>query len=307
MTKTWGRITKNGSNSWGYSWPNSKPEDYDVVFNNMSSDADFCKTMGITLIAGRDIDIYTYPTDSTALLLNEAAVERMGLQSPIGAQIISGKGTPYQQISTVVGVIQNFVSQSPYAKIEPLLIQGPASWFDFIHIRLNNNNNLLSNIDALKTIIQKYNPNYPMELQFADDAYAKKFVQQKRTAKLTALFSSLAIFIACLGLFGMVSFATIQRQKEIGIRKVLGASISGIIHMLSRDFIKLVLIAAIIASPIAWWIMNQWLQDYTYRTTIHWWIFLLAGIVSLFIALMTISSLAIKAARANPADSLRDE
>ena len=307
VSKTWGRITRNGSNSWGYSWANSKPEDYDVVFNNMSSDADFSKTMGVALVAGRDIDVYTYPSDSTALLLNEAAVKRMGLQSPIGAQVITAKGTPYQQIGTVVGVVQDFIFQSPYANIEPLMIQGPSAWFDYIHIRLNHAQNLLSNVKAIKAIFQKYNPNYPLDLQFADDAYALKFVQQQRMAKLTAIFSSLAIFIACLGLFGMVSFATIQRQKEIGIRKVLGASISGIIQMLSQDFIKLVFIATIIASPIAWWIMNQWLADFTYRTTIHWWIFALSGIVAIIIALLTISSLAFKAARANPVDSLRDE
>src|SRR5690606_36981879 len=133
------------------------------------------------------------------------------------------------------------------------------------------------------------------------------FAQQKRTATLTALFSGLAIFIACLGLFGLISFATIQRQKEIGIRKVLGASVMGIATMLSKDFLRLVILAIIIASPIAWWIMNRWLQDFVYRIDIPWWTFVLAGVLAVLLALLTVSILAVKAARANPVNSLRDE
>ncbi|MGB3066133.1 ABC transporter permease [Sphingobacterium thalpophilum] len=307
MTKSWGRISRSGSNSWGYSWPNDRPEDYDVVFNNMATDVDFTKTMGVKLIQGRDIDIYTYPSDSSALLLNQAAVSKMRLSTPLGTQVTVAKGTEYQRTYQVVGVIADFVWQSPYQDIEPMMIQGPIVPANYLHIRLNTAKSLLANIEAIQSLLKKYNPDYTIDIHFIDEEYALKFAGQKRTMKLTALFSGLAILIACLGLLGLVSFATIQKQKEIGIRKVLGASVFGIIKLLSRDFIKLIGIALLIASPIAWWIMNQWLEDYVYRIDIQWWIFALAGCLATLIALFTVSTLAIKAATANPVDSLRDE
>jgi putative ABC transport system permease protein len=307
VTKSLGRITHYASNSWGYSWPNAQPEDFDVTFNIMSTDTDFLQTMGIKLLNGRDIDVYAHPSDSNAVLLNETAVERMRLTNPLGTQIIEAKGTEHETTWNVVGVIEDFILQSPYQDIEPMMVKGPASYFSYIHIRLNTANSLLSNMDQLQTILKKYNPDYPVDIRFADEAYALKFVQQKRTATLTALFSGLAIFIACLGLFGLVSFATIQRQKEIGIRKVLGASVATIATMLSKDFLKLVVLAIVVASPIAWWIMHQWLQDFVYRIDIQWWTFFFAGLLAILIALFTVSTLAIKAARANPVDSLRDE
>ncbi|PRD52713.1 FtsX-like permease family protein [Sphingobacterium gobiense] len=307
VVKSAGRITSYNSNSWGYSWPNAQPEDFDVTFNTMSTDASFTQTMGIKLLAGRDIDIYTHTSDSNAVLLNETAVKRMRLTNPLGTPIIEGKGTIYEKTWNVVGIIADFILESPYREIEPMMVKGPASYFSYIHIRLNTANSLLSNMDRLQTILKKYNPDYPIDIHFADGAYALKFVQQKRTATLTALFSGLAIFIACLGLFGLVAFATIQRQKEIGIRKVLGASVATIATMLSKDFLKLVILAIVVASPIAWWIMHQWLQDFVYRIDIPWWTFFFAGILAILIALFTVSTLAIKAARANPVDSLRDE
>ena len=307
VTKSLGRITHYANNSWGYSWPNSKPNDFDAVFNGMSSDADFAKTMGIKLLAGRDIDIYKHRADSNAVLLNEAAVKRMGLSNPIGTQITSLKGTEYQETWNVVGVIQDFVLQSPYEIIEPMIVKGPASWFSYVHIRVNSANNLLSNIEQIQSILKKYNPGYPIDLRFADEAYASKFIQQKRTQVMTAIASGMAIFIACLGLFGLVSFATMQRIKEIGIRKVLGASVTRIVAMLSADFLKLVLLSTVIASPIAWFIMQKWLEGFVYRIDVHWWIFVIAGVIAMIIALFTVSALAIRAARANPIGSLRSE
>ncbi len=307
VTKTLGRISHYASNSWGFSWPNSKPEDFEAVFNMMSSDVDFTHTMGIKLLAGRDIDGYTYATDSTAVLLNEAAVKRMGLSEPVGAQIIAQKGTQYEETLHVVGVIQDFIWSSPFEKIEPMIVKGPASWFGFIHVRLNTQHKLVDNMEGLSAILKKYNPNDPVSIRFVDEAYASKFVYEKRTGTLTAIFAGFAIFIAALGLLGLVSFATMQRQKEIGIRKVLGASVSGIVAMLSKDFLKLVILSIIIASPIAWWIMNKWLADFVYRIDIQWWTFAVAGLFSICLALFTISALAIRAARTNPINSLRDE
>lgn len=307
VTKSLGRITHYANNNWGYAWPNSKPEDFDAVFNGMSSDVDFTKTMGIKLLEGRDIDVYNHPADSNSVLLNEAAVKRMGLKNPVGTQIISLKGTEYQKNWKVVGVIQDFILQSPYETIEPMIVKGPASWFSFVHIRLNTRNNLVENIEQIQSILKKYNPGYPVGIRFADSAYASKFVQQKRTQTMTAIFSGIAVFIACLGLLGLVSFATIQREKEIGIRKVLGASVARIFTMLSADFLKLVFLAVVIASPIAWLVMQRWLDSFVYRIDVHWWMFVIAGLIALFIALFTVSTLAIKAARGNPVDSLRNE
>ncbi|MGO3307696.1 MAG: ABC transporter permease, partial [Sphingobacterium sp.] len=300
VTKSLGRVTHYANNNWGYAWPNSKPEDFDAVFNGMSSDVDFTKTMGIKLLEGRDIDVYNHPADSNSVLLNEAAVKRMGLKNPVGTQIISLKGTEYQKNWKVVGVIQDFILQSPYETIEPMIVKGPASWFSFVHIRLNTRNNLVENIEQIQSILKKYNPGYPVDIRFADSAYASKFVQQKRTQTMTAIFSGIAVFIACLGLLGLVSFATIQREKEIGIRKVLGASVARIFTMLSADFLKLVFLAVVIASPIAWLVMQRWLDSFVYRIDVHWWMFVIAGLIALFIALFTVSTLAIKAARGNP-------
>lgn len=307
VTKSRGRITSYSGNAWGYSWKGSLPEDFDVTFDIMSADAGFTRTMGVELLEGRDIDIYTHSSDSNAVLLNEAAVKRMRLANPIGTQLFTGKGTEYETVWHVVGVIKDFILHSPYQDVTPMMVQGPAGWFNYLHIRLNTDGNLLSDIQEIQATLQKYNPNYPADIHFADDAYALKFEQQKRTATLTALFSGLAIFIACLGLFGLVSFAAKQRQKEIGIRKVLGASVTTIAKMLSTDFLKLVVLAVVVASPIAWWVMRQWLQNFSYRINIQWWIFFVAGALAFLIALLTAGALAIKAARANPVDSLRNE
>lgn len=307
VTKTLGRITHYASNSWGYSWPGAKPEDFDVVFNVMSTDADFSKTMGIKIVKGRDIDSYKFKSDSNAVLLNETAVKRMGLSEPIGAIISAGKGSEFEENLHVVGVIQDFIWKSPYADIEPMLVKGPISWFGYMHIRLDPNKNVLTSIEQIQTILKKYNPQDAVTIHFADQAYASKFVQQKRIATLTAIFASLAILIASLGLLGLVAFAAMQRQKEIGIRKVLGASITGIVALLSKDFLKLVIIAILIASPIAWWVMSNWLDGFVHRVTIQYWTFALAGGIAICIALLTVSGLAIKAASANPIKSLKDE
>ncbi|WP_118195953.1 ABC transporter permease [Albibacterium indicum] len=301
-----GSITRPNMDSWGYNWANSKPEDYNVVFFTMTSDANFVETMGVTLKEGRDIDVYKHPSDSKAILLNETAVKRMRLTDPLNAEIHRNIEDDNPQTWHVVGVVKDFILNSPYEEVEPMMIFGP-SWARYIHIRLNAHNNMLGNIEKMKEIFEKYNPNYPFDYQFADEAYTRKFAKQQQIASLTSVFSGLAILIACLGLLGLVAYTTQQRSKEIGIRKVLGASVSGIVSLLSKDFIKLVLIAIVIASPIAWWAMNSWLDDFAYRIEMQWWMFVLAGLAALAIALVTVSSQAIKVAIANPVDSLRDE
>ena len=307
VTKTIGPITRHTTNSWGFNWPNSKPEDYDLVFEGLSSDADFVKTMQVELVAGRDIDVYQFPTDSNAVLLNETAVKRMGLEDPLGATLVRNKGRDYEEQWHVVGVVKDFINQSPYDAIEPLIVYGPAGYFSYMHIRLNPNRTTAENLAVAEAAFNKFNPDYTFEYTFVDEAYARKFAEEQRIATLTALFAAIAISIACLGLFGLAAFTAQQKTKEIGIRKVLGASVAGIVTLLSKDFVQLVCLAIFIASPVAWWAMNRWLEDFVYRIDIQWWMFALAGVVAVVIALLTVSWQAIRAAVANPVDSLRDE
>jgi ABC-type antimicrobial peptide transport system permease subunit len=188
-----------------------------------------------------------------------------------------------------------------------MMIIGPKEFFQVIHFKLNHANTTTANLAKAEEIFKKYNPQYPFEYVFADEAYAKKFKDQQRTGKLAALFAGLTIFISCLGLFGLATYMAESREKEIGVRKVLGASVASISSLLSKDFLKLVLIAFVIASPVAWYAMHIWLQSYTYRIAIEWWVFVTAGLLSVFIAFATVSYQAIKAAVSNPAKSLRTE
>jgi ABC-type antimicrobial peptide transport system permease subunit len=184
---------------------------------------------------------------------------------------------------------------------------GPKSWFNTIHFKLNSANSTEKDLQLAENVFKKYNPQYPFDYHFVDEEYAKKFGEEKRTGTLAALFAGLTIFISCLGLFGLATYMAENRIKEIGVRKVLGASVTSITTLLSKDFLKLVIISFLIAAPIAWWAMNSWLQSYTYRISIQWWVFALAGILSVIIAILTVSYQAIKAAIANPVKSLRSE
>jgi ABC-type antimicrobial peptide transport system permease subunit len=187
------------------------------------------------------------------------------------------------------------------------MVNGPAAWFNVIHFKLNKNRSVADNLALAESVFKKHNPEYPFDYKFADEAYAKKFDNQKRTGRLAALFAGLTIFISCLGLFGLAAYMAQNRIKEIGVRRVLGASVNNITTLLSMDFLKLVVIALVIASPAAWWAMNAWLKDFEYRVAIEWWVFAAAGILSVFIALLTVGYQAVKAALTNPVKNLRTE
>jgi len=302
MTRSSGTITRQTFGALNFSWPGSDAEDAQQAFVTITADKDFKSTTGAQLVLGRDIDVDNYPTDENAVLINQAAVKVMNLDDPIGAIIRNG-----EQQWHVVGVVKDFIFYSPYTAINPLFIIGSREWFNFVYLKLNASRPLQQNITHVASAIQKHEPNHTFEYHFVDDTYAMNFEKEKQMAKLTQVFSGLAIFISCLGLFGMMAFVAQQRRKEIGIRKVLGASISGVVAMLSKEFVKLVLIAIVIAAPIAWWTMNKWLDDFTYRIDIQWWMFAVAGLAALLIAVLTVSWQAIRAAVANPVDSLRDE
>jgi ABC-type antimicrobial peptide transport system permease subunit len=303
VNKTSGPITRHWSDGWGYSWDGSTKEDKKVDFIQFAVDADFVKTMGATLLAGRDIDVYKYATDSTAVLLNESAVKSMRLKNPIGAEIHRDP-----EHFHVVGVIRNFILESPYAKdIAPMMIAGPRSFCQVINFKLNPANPLLTDIAKAEKIFKQYNPQYPFEYIFTDEAYAKKFKEEQQVGQLAALFAGLTIFISCLGLFALATYMAENRIREIGVRKVLGASVTSITTLLAKDFVRLVLIAFLIAVPVAWFAMMKWLDGYGYRITIGYSVFALSGGLAVLIAVLTVSYQAIRAALSNPVKSLRSE
>jgi len=301
VTQTNSPITELWDTSSKLKWPGKSPG-LAGNFNVLCADENLSKTFGFQVSSGREFDLRRFPTDSMACLLTESAVAAMGLKEPIGQNIQSD-----DMNWKVVGVVKDFIIGSPYATTEPLIIYGAKSWFNVAHIKLSNNLPLAESLTKTEELVKKYNPSYPFEYYFIDEAYAQKFNDENRVAKLTELFTGLIIFISCLGLFGLATFTAEQRTKEIGIRKVLGASVSGITAMLSKDFLKLVLIANLIAGPIAWYSMHQWLQSYAYRIAIDPWIFGLAAFLALLIAFLTVSFQAVKAAIANPVKSLRNE
>jgi len=302
VTKTSSPITQRWSDSWGYDWK-GKDQSQKIDFIVYNTDGDFAKTIGLKIVAGRDIDVATYPTDSTAMVLNEAAAKVMGFKNPIGQIVKNGDDRNWH----IVGVVKDFIIESPYEPVRPMLVQGPKSWFNVIHYKLNPANSTAENLKRAEGVFKKYNSEYPFEYHFADDEYARKFNDEKRTGTLATLFAGLTIFISCLGLFGLAAYMAQNRQKEISVRKVLGASVSSLTTLLSKDFLTLVIISFLIASPIAWYGMHVWLQNYTYRINIQVWVFIAAGLLTIIIALATVSFQSIKAALTNPIKSLRSE
>lgn len=302
VSKNMSPVTDRYSSGWGFTSDASLEDDKKISFNRFSSDADGVKTLGFTLINGRDIDVYKFPTDSNAVLINETAVQTLKLKNPVGS-IINGDGRRL----TVVGVIKDFVMASPFGKTEPTVILGPSSYFSVVHYRLNPARSTSDNLKTIEGIFKKYNPDYPFSYHFIDKVFENKFKEAQAIGTIAMLFAGLTIFISCLGLLALIAYMAETRMKEIAVRKVLGASVPQITSLLSMDFIKLVIISILIASPIAWWVMNNWLQDFEYRINIEWYYFVIAGAAAILISLATISFQSIKAALANPVDSLRDE
>jgi len=303
VTKLFSPITRVWGTTTGLTWQGSTEADKKINFLQFEADADFVKTTGAKLLQGRDIDLNAYPTDSTTLLLNESAVKVMHLPDPIGKIVKNEKGVNCR----IIGVLKDFIIESPYEAIKPMIIQGLSTTYPVVHFRLNPANSTAVDLAKAEKVFKQYNSQYPFEYVFADDSYANKFREEKQDGTLAALFAGLTIFISCLGLFGLATYMAENRTREIGIRKVLGASIASITTLLSVDFIKLVLLSIIIATPIAWWGANKWLQGFTYRVQAEWWVFALAGLVAVTIALFTVSYQSIKAALMNPVRSLKSE
>jgi ABC-type antimicrobial peptide transport system permease subunit len=226
----------------------------------------------------------------------------MGLKKPVG-EIVTWWGKPY----TVIGVINNMVMESPYEEPRPVIYTLSNENGDVAILKLDPAIGTREAMSKIEPVFKNFNPEQPFEYQFTDELYAKKFFNEERIGKLASFFSILAIAISCLGLFGLASFVAEQRTKEIGVRKVLGASVFHVWNLLSRDFVMLVVISFVIAVPVAWYLMHSWLQNYQYRAELSWWIFAAAGASLLLITILVVSFQAIKAALANPVRSLRME
>ncbi|HTN39345.1 MAG TPA: ABC transporter permease [Arachidicoccus sp.] len=302
VSKNMSPITRQMSNGWGFSWPGSTPEDDQTLFVRYSSDADLVKTVGMQLVQGRDIDIYKNAGDSNAVLLNEAAATAMRLKDPVGT-IIKDNNVAYQ----VVGVVKDFIIDMPFDKVKPLVVEGPNSWFNVIQYKLNPNRSTADNLVVIKSLFDRYNPNYPFEYKFANDAYAAKFRETKQYGQLSMIFAGVTIFISCLGLFGLITFMAETKTKEIGIRKILGSSIGGIIGLLSKGFLKLILVSFLIAVPSSLLVMHLWNTSLSYHSAIRVWWFLVTALMTLLIVFVTVGFQAFKAATVNPVKSLRSE
>jgi len=300
VTRTSAPITE----IWNYSpspdWE-GKPAGSNLLFSAMRTDVDFAKTMGINMIEGRDFSTASV-SDSSGMLLNAAAVKAMGLKNPVG-QLLTYAGNKY----TVVGVTADVVMSSPYKPVEPMLVMFKPYHSNFISVRLNSHVQPQAALKALEPIFKKYNPAFPFEYQFADLEFGKKFAAEELIGKLTNIFAGLAIFICCLGLAGLASFTIEKRIREIGVRKVLGASVQQLLMLISKEFLKLVLIAFVIAVPVTWWLMNNWLDKYEYRINVSIWLFGIVGCLILLLTLIVVSANTIRAAVRNPVKSLRTE
>ena len=287
-------------------WWNTGAPDYDgkpanaqIIMGGLGTDIDFAKTMGVKILQGHDFT--GTPADSTSMMLNKAAVDAMKLKNPIGMQMRYGK------TYTVIGITDNVIMKSPFEPAYPMMFLYDPNNSSMNTMRIKTGVAPQKAIALLETVFKKYNPSVPFEYQFVDQEFQKKFITEKLISKLTNIFSALAIFICCLGLAGLASFTIEKRFREIGVRKVLGASVRQLLMLISKEFLKLVVIAFVIAVPLTLWLMSNWLDNYKYRININLWLFGVVGIAMLLLTLIVVSLNTIKAAIANPVKSLRTE
>ncbi|MEO6731422.1 MAG: ABC transporter permease [Ferruginibacter sp.] len=295
-----GSITADYGGTTNISWKGKTANMHPLLMSNRVTH-DYGKTIGWNILQGRDFS-KKFLTDSSAIVLNESAVQVMGLQNPVNETVrLSGKD--YR----VIGVIGNVIKDSPFQPVKPSVFTIGYKAVNVYNIKLSPHSSVTTALAKIEEVFKKYNPQAPFNYKFVDEQYAQKFATEERIGKLGGFFAILAIFISCLGLFGLASFVAGQRTKEIGIRKVLGATVPGIWQLLSKEFLLLVLISLLIALPLAYYFMNKWLQNYEYRTEISWWVFGIVALGALLLTVLTVSFQAIKAAIANPVTSLRTE
>lgn len=307
MSESMGKLTEVVSGNNGFDWKGKDPNKGES-FGTLAVTHEHGKTVGWQFIDGRDFS-RAYAGDSSGVVLNESAAKYMELQHPVGETITwkwnNNKPVPY----IVLGVIKDMVMRSPYEPVEPTMffIKPLNGGVSCINIRVKSGVFMNNALPKIETVFKKLIPSVPFDYQFVDEDYASKFAAEERIGKLAGFFTILAVFISCLGLFGLASFVAEQRAKEVSIRKVLGASIFSSWRLLSKEFIVLVVISLLIAVPLSYYFMHNWLRDYQYRAALSWWIFALACAAALLITLLTVSFQAIKTAMANPVKSLRSE
>jgi ABC-type antimicrobial peptide transport system permease subunit len=297
-------LTEVQSTNGGFDWPGKDPT-LQVNFGTIGISHEFGKTVGWEFKQGRDFS-RQLASDSLGLVLNESAVAFMGMKDVLG-KTITWNGNGFNVSFHVIGVIRDMVMDSPYEAANPsVFFIGPQPG-KFLTIRLNPARSPQAALTTIGEVLKTHLPDAPFNYTFVDDEYDQKFRSEERIGTLASIFAALAIFISCLGIFGLASFMAEQRSKEIGVRKVLGASVLNLWRLLTKDFVFLVLIALGIATPLAYYFLNNWLQAYTYHTTIAWWVFALTGAGTLLITLLTVSFQSIRAALMNPVKSLRSE
>jgi putative ABC transport system permease protein len=293
------------------SWPQNGGLSWTDHSSSISSDPDFtmkgvtteyAKTLGLKFTDGRDFRSGPHGSDSGTMILTESSVRSMGLKNPVGKTV-----TWMKQHFTVIGVVKNMVMESPYESPVPAMYYLSSYRMSSMTIRINPQLSAHEAFRRISPVFAKYSPAEPFDYKFVDEEYDSRFRGESRIGELAGFFTVLAIFISCLGLFGLASFVAEQRNKEIGVRKILGATVFSLWKMLSKDFVLLVILSCLIAIPIAWWLLYQWLQEFAYRTEISWWIFAAAAFGAIGITLVTVSYQSIKAAITNPVTSLRSE
>ncbi len=289
-------------NSWGdFSWEGKDPN-AQIVLDVMMTEWDFEKAAGIEFVQGRPFS-RAYKTDSSGVILNEAALNVIGYKDPIGKSMKSGNRDLH-----IVGVVKNMIIRDPFKAPGPMVILfNPGASNNFVFLRLKKNISPQTALPSIQSTVEKYSPSFPFDYHFSDQDYEDKFQLEKQVGKLAGIFAGFGVLISCLGLFGLAAFMAERRIKEIGIRKVLGASAARLWLLLSSEFVYLVMIGSVIASVVAYKLMSNWLQQYDYRIDIQWWVFLSAGAGALLIALLTVSVQAVKAVVSNPIHSLRSE
>jgi putative ABC transport system permease protein len=300
VTESANPLTDNYIIDGRFSWEGKDPnQSIAIPISNVSRN--YGKTVGWEIKEGRDFS-KDFLTDSSAFIINEAAVAFMGLKNPIGKTIEWDK-KPFH----IIGVTKNIIVESPYQSIQPYIYQATGDQAYVTIIRLNAGMGIQQSLNEIRKVFNKFIPETPFDFTFIDQEYSKKFADEERIGKLASLLAALAVFISCLGIFGLATLLADQRLKEIGIRKILGSSALNIWKLLSNEFIKLTFLSMLIASPLAYYFMNHWLQNYSYHTNISWAFFAATGISLLFITLLTISYQIVKAALANPIKILRSE
>jgi len=294
-------LSHRGQNFNGIKWEGMAKPENTQLFNQVTTSYDFIKTNGIKLIEGRDFS-KLFASDTAAVMVSASAVKAFNYKNPIGKYV-----TIFGDKYTIVGVFDDYVWDSPYKSNNPMVVFFDEKRTGTITMRLNEANSIAQNIAKITQITKQFNPAYPTEISFVNSIYLEKYKSEKTLGILSNLFGGLAIFVSCLGLYGLVAYSAEQRTKEFGVRKVLGASLFNLMRLLSFSFVKMIIVSIIIAVPLSYYLMDKWLTKFEFHTEITWWIIPIAGLGTLMMALVTVSFQAYKSAKANPVDALKYE